>query len=137
MAEFQEIMKHIQRFCGSQIKCESCPVWHREDMCCKVENVFCDGELSDDLPEIEHIVMDWAEKNPEPRLPTWGEWQKRIAPNAQSCIHPCEFMSADELKKAYGKNPCYLTCMDCLDRTIPADIAEKLGIKPIGGDEDA
>lgn len=130
MAEFSVAMKQIQRFCGSQIKCESCPVWHREDMCCKVENAFRDGELSDGLPEIERIVMDWAAKHPEPRYPTWKEWQNANFPTASYPLGPCGFVSA----KQAG---CELKheCVECLNSPIPADIAQKLGIKLIGGIE--
>lgn len=56
--------------------------------------------------EIERIVMDWAATNPEPVYPTWTEWLRTFSAKGVDLYEP-----------------------------IPADIAEKLGIKPVGGDE--
>lgn len=138
MAEFQKVMKHIQRFCGTQINCESCPVWNREDMHCKVENAFRDGGLSDDLPEIERIVMDWAAKHPEPVYPNWNVAWKQLFPDAEESFAPClkRMLPAAQTLK-YCANYPNPKCKECREQPITADIAEKLGIKPIGGDEDA
>ena len=57
-----------------------------------------------DFENIERIVMDWAAANPEPKYPTWTEWLRTFSADGVDLYAP-----------------------------IPADIAEKLGIKPIGG----
>jgi hypothetical protein len=82
------------------------------------------------LVEIERIVMDWAAEHPEPRLPTWKEWQDATFPDALCDVCP----------RVFGVAPmdgCMnVSCDDCMSAHIPADIAEKLGIKPIGGAKD-
>ena len=67
----------------------------------------------------------WAAEHPAPRYPTWNEWQHSMFPDANGKIIPCSFASMEKLGCAG------LTCMECREQPIPADIAEKLGIKPI------
>ena len=57
--------------------------------------------------------------------PTWREWQQANFPNKSGTIRPCEYIS-------YTDAHCddYKYCGDCANQPIPADIAEKLGIKP-------
>ena len=71
----------------------------------------------------------WAAEHPEPRYPTWREWQYSMFPNAGDDMHPCSFLSHRECK-CNG----WSTCDECRERPIPADIAEKLGIRPIEED---
>lgn len=65
----------------------------------------------------------WAAEHPEPRYPTWREWQISTFKGATCRVQPCAFVSSDDLECG--------DCSNCRDRPIPADIAEKLGIKPI------
>ena len=67
----------------------------------------------------------WAKEHPEPRYPTWAEWQHSMFPDASVKMMPCSFTSNDKLG-CRG-----LICLECRKQPIPADIAEKLGIKPI------
>ena len=63
---------------------------------------------------------------PAPRYPTWNEWQKSTFPDAESGLSPCEFGNI-------GRFDCnaHECCYDCAEHPIPADIAAKLGIRPI------
>jgi hypothetical protein len=64
--------------------------------------------------KIAETVDAWAAENPEPQYPTWGEW----------------FLSTRQVPTtAEGGNDFLKT----LNSPIPANIAEKLGLKPKGG----
>ena len=67
----------------------------------------------------------WAKEHPEPRYPTWNEWQNSMFPDAEGDMSPCEFGNRDRFN-CEGK-----TCDECTQQQIPADIAAKLGIRPI------
>ena len=125
MAEFMEFMKQAKRMCEAQEDCEECPIFPE----CGGTGIIS-WDDADEAETIEHKVMDWAAANPEPRFPTWEEWQKANFPDASCRIQPCRFMNKDELGCSEHR-----TCDTCRPRPIPADIAEKLGIKPIGGNE--
>ena len=108
MAEFLEVLRRAKSMCMAfGTNCEGCELHERSNLCPLIvhddDYVPMNWELKD-MPEIERIVMDWAEKNPEPRYPTWTEWL-------------CEYYR-------HGGD---------LRKPIPADIAKKLGIKPIEG----
>jgi hypothetical protein len=129
MAEFQEVMKQAKRMCDAN--CEECPLHYTVGPICPIAVTG-----NDEIAETERIVMNWAAEHPEPRYPTWEEWQKHIAPNATHGINPCAFMSALERDAVYGVFACAVSCAECRKRPIPSEIAEKLGIKPIGGKRD-
>lgn len=131
MAEFQEVMKQAKRMCDDQCACIACPAVDQTGKCRlqvpEEEFTPMDFDLNK-LPEIERIVMEWAAKNPEPRYPSWGEWWRSTFPNAGASINPCAFGSKEDVN-------CDANCRTCINNPIPADIAEKLGIKPIEGEE--
>ena len=127
MTEFQEVMKQAKRMCVTVNDCDQCELM--TDAGCRFAIFADDAKYSH---EIERIVMDWAEKHPEPRWPTWKEWHKANFPNVSEEICPKIFMDRTETKCLHFEN-----CDECLNRPISADIAEKLGIKLIGGEEDA
>ena len=79
----------------------------------------------DNCEEQIEWLRAWAEEHPVQRYPTWREWQKSMFPDGHKHITPCTFGSRDRFK-CWGK-----TCYVCMEQQIPADIAEKLGIKPI------
>jgi hypothetical protein len=110
--------------------CEGCSLYD-DGIECPVEGPP-EGWKLNMLAEYERIVMDWAAKNPEPRYPSWIEWQGANFQMAERAICAAHFMDA-------GDAGCYVNgrCDKCREQPIPADIAEKLGIKPIGGTEDA
>ena len=129
MAEFQEVMKQAKRMCGSRNGCTSCPLVNFDQALCKL----CREVVAQFSPTItsmaEDAIMSWAAKNPEPRYPTWKEWQDTNFPNNDALMQPCIFESEEyfNCKEENG-------CEECMNKPIPAEIAEKLGIKPIGGD---
>lgn len=119
MSEFTDVMRQARRMCKAQEDCESCPLWNTANFFCKLDTT-CHSDDS----AIESIIMQWAAKHPETVYPTWREWQNSIFPDAHKHITPCTFGSRDRFK-CEGK-----TCYVCMEQQIPADIAEKLGIKP-------
>ena len=100
MAEFCEVMRQAQRMCK-----------YFEFECGNCPLCFNNGCS---LPpwkgkagdEIERRVMDWATEHPEPQYPTWKEWLEE----------QCVISDVGWFEKGY--------------KPIPADIAEKLGLKP-------
>ena len=68
----------------------------------------------------------WAAEHPVPRYPTWNEWQHSMFPDAGDNMNPCSFLSHTECKCKW-----WSSCDECREQPIPADIAAKLGIKPI------
>ena len=130
MAEFCEVMRQIKRLCLAHGEAEcgtTCPLSDDGFACSVAIDVPNDIEEKR-LVEIERIVMDWAAAHPEPRYPTWKEWQDTNFPNNDALMRPCIFESEEyfNCKREDG-------CENCMNKPIPADIAEKLGIKPIGG----
>lgn len=122
MSEFTDVMRQARRMCKAQEDCESCPLWNTANFFCKLDTTC----YSDDNV-IESIIMQWAAEHPEhpePSYPTWREWQNSTFPYADRDICPCEFGRSDRF------NCDDKTCAECLLEQIPADIAEKLGIKP-------
>ena len=66
----------------------------------------------------------WAAEHPAPRYPTWREWQESTFSGATASVFPCSYASREDLG-------CCGVCDICRNEPIPADIAAKLGIKPI------
>lgn len=122
--EFLEVMRQARRMCGGFDACGECIA---RDYCIGEDPRDCDDDTA---RKFEEIVEDWAAEHPEPKYPTWKEWHGATFPNAKEEVCPCWFMM-DEDTGCYE----YEKCSDCVDRPIPADIAEKLGIKPKGGGE--
>ena len=125
MSEFTEVMKQAKRMCKAfgDGHCSECPIGDANVLEC---GITVTSEM--DCKEVERRVMQWAAKHPEPVYPTWDEWQNSVFPDAEIDITPCAFGSIDRLN-------CFLEnrCSTCKEQQIPADIAEKLGIKPKEG----
>lgn len=102
MSDFAQIMHDWRRMCKAytteEDACVGCPLEHIAEHGC---GAIFEEEFADvaDWDFLDETVSVWAERNPEPVYPTWGEWFNSIGG------------------------------VDCGDH-IPADIAEKLGIKP-------
>lgn len=113
MAEFQEVMKQLNRLCSHYQRshyqnCIGCPIF---DDCGSIGTHCSDPKHS---YKIEKTVMSWSVENPEPVYPTWAEW----------------LQSQRILDDYHGGNACLnISAL----RSIPADIAEKLGIEPKEG----
>ena len=130
MAEFQEVMKQAKRMCkASGDTCSSCPV-DSGDTCVFMRAPW--NLTEEKIADAEHIIMDWAASHPEPRYPTWKEWQDTNFPNNDALMRPCIF----ESEEYFGCRKLEIGCEECMNKPIPADIAEKLGIRPIGGKND-
>lgn len=136
MAEFTEVIKQAKRMCKAQNHCYRCPI----NVICNVNDcnkrTSCVAAICD-VERLERIVMDWAAAHPEPRYPSWNEAWGKLFPSVVS--PPCKTffgLSCDYIGREYVGKSCYVEgCRECLEQPIPADIAEKLGIKPIGGTE--
>ena len=121
MAKFTEVMRQARRMCESfsDGHCSECPIGNAKVLECGITvTSWMDCE------EVERRVMQWAAEHPDPVYPTWREWQNSTFPDAHKFIKPCEFGRRDQFN-CTGK-----TCIECMEQQIPADIAEKLGIKP-------
>lgn len=136
MAEFTDVVSQIKRMCTKQNHCYECPMRVITYANGGNKPLSCIAAVCDDEVErLEKIVMDWAANNPEPRYPSWNEAWMQIFPNASNRTVPClqYFLSNSRVTKLCAG----MECNECRDTPIPADIAEKLGVKPIGGDADA
>ena len=129
MAEFQVVMREVHRMCKSfGASCIGCPLHNLVSSfqrACKIKDGIYEGA---DFNEVEAAVMKWANEHPEPRYPSLNDAWKQLFPDA--CSAPCP-------KVCFGQSLCLWNCKDCRKQPIEADIAEKLGIKPIGGNADA
>ena len=117
MAEFTEVMRQALRMCDEIADCDQCPLMDTNG--CRIDPATRNHHYD----EAERIVMEWVEENPEPRYPTWIEWQKKNFPKATVTI--CAATFGDEFKMCDESD-----CDACLNRPIPAHIAELLNIKP-------
>lgn len=122
MAEFQEVMRQAKRMC--EANCEECPLSHTVGNICPIAVTG-----NDEIAEIENIVMNWAAEHPEPRYPSWNRWFRETFPNSVFATSPCPntFCRICDQSRYRGEAECH----KCKSDPIPADIAEKLGIKPV------
>lgn len=128
MAEFAGVMRNAHRMCDVYDDCNNCPMSSSNVQCA----LACDEDYTDAvLKEFEQTVMQWAKEHPEPQYPTWKEWKEENFPDAPVGLTPCSFMSRERQGKIMGEEECvFLNCADCMNTSIPADIAKKLGIRP-------
>ena len=124
MSEFTEIMRQAKRLCAAHdgmCSMRNCPLESGE--ACRL-NIDLDGE---DNNELERIIMDWAKEHPEPVYPSWEEGWKQLFPDALGTPCPANY------GKKHRNNCCSnVLCVNCIQRPMHAEVAEKLGIKPIG-----
>ena len=128
MAEFMEVMRTARRMCIEMDECEVYPLYDGFNECC----LLSDGPLchmDSDFARYEADIMKWAAENPEVRYPTWREWQQDHFPDAANIMHPCAFMRISDVHCCDFSTPN--RCRNCANQPIPAEIAEKLGVKPI------
>ena len=70
--------------------------------------------------------MKWAAEHPEPVYPSWEDGWRQIFPEALGTPCPANY------GKKHRNNCCSnVLCVNCIQRPMPAEVAEKLGIKPI------
>lgn len=107
MAEFNEVIKQFKRMCwyyGRDKTQKSCP------MCTSYPNCnigHCRKNAIEQPAHFAATVMRWAAEHPEPVYPTVYEWLVSVG------LLSGDMWSASDLQKP-----------------IPADIAQKLGIEP-------
>lgn len=126
MAEFVEVMMQASRICNTYKQCDGCPIraYHNDEIICAF-NIPLNALYKTMVVNREAQIMQWANEPPETHYPTWREWQFIIFSDAAIAIKPCAFMPANRINcKSHDK------CNHCREQPIPADIAERLGIKP-------
>ena len=103
---FQEVMQQKKRMCNSVLCCK-CDIYRL----CGEDLSKCQQFINNNPKKAEEVIMSWAAKNPEPVYPTWEEYLRNVGviPTDQDIIQTF------------------------LKTHIPADIAQKLGIKPKEG----
>ena len=116
--DFVQTMKDWRRMCLSYKSCDDCPMMDADGWA----HILCsEGGIQSAVPEIQEAVIEkWATENPEPVYPTWGEWlhsQKVVG------VHAMQAPSQNVYYPVEGK----------MNTSIPADIAQKLGIEPKEG----
>ena len=128
MAEFSEVMRQWGRLCTQHCAenaddCDGCLLGGtRADVCGSYAR-----DNTEDVEELERLVMSWAAEHPEPVYPTWGEWFVEIGAAKRVPIgDPWPVEMADG--SMFG--PEYEIVLAQNER-IPADIAQKLGIEPL------
>lgn len=124
MAEFVDVLKMARRMCKNVDACDDCPIYDSLSGYCKLSRPLFSSDS--DFAKCEAAIMEWGAENPELRYPTWLEWQRNHFPDAAITMRPCVYIS-------YTDARCrdYKDCGDCQSQPIPADVARKLGIKPI------
>lgn len=127
MAEFTEVMRQAERLCaayGGKCSMRNCPL-DDENACCILPDQDCK-----DYNELERIIMDWAAEHPEPVYPSWEAAWRQLFPDADIKRTFCPEIFGDRYKCDWCHDDND-SCDECLERPIPAEVAEKLGIKPI------
>lgn len=121
MAEFKDVHRNMVRMCDAMRAedngCAPCPL---DGICAKFITLSEDA-----IATIERVVTQWAAERPEPVYPSWEEGWKQLFPNGIDTPCPSEYDAK------YGHDCLKLSCLNCKRRSIPAEVAEKLEIKPI------
>lgn len=124
--EFSEVMKQVNRMCMTYLgdQCRKCPL-NRCDNC--EMDIYSESRFTAQAAQkLESIATDWAKEHPELVYPSWDEGWKQIFPDA--LCTPCPANYGGKYKNISCAS---VSCERCRERPIPAEIAEKLGIKPI------
>lgn len=130
MAEFHEVMKQKNRMCSAHADCNDCPIGKCEEK--RNKRLCCDAFISEYPYVAEYFVMQWASANPEPVYPTWIDWwNENFEGDGRRMLTPCSFVSPKELGCSIGHDGCMVAPYKCWHTSIPAEVAQKLGIKPI------
>nr|DAM34677.1 MAG TPA: hypothetical protein [Caudoviricetes sp.] len=123
MSEFTETMHDTAvrlsaGRCGNG--CDGCPatLWRDSNGACLIRRIAKIKNAGEQVINLQ----DWAKEHPEPVYPSWEEGWRQLFPDAKRT--PCP----DNLGL---KNCTHLVCTDCKSSPMPAEVAEKLGIKPI------
>lgn len=112
-ADFGEVVRQWRRMCvtiGGE-SCGGCTLFQKEGSsnCLSVY----EGDIDCDL--VESVVMAWAKEHPEPVYPQWWQYLSDIG------VLPNE-LTPSQIEPIRG-----------ILKSMPADIARKLGLEPIIG----
>jgi hypothetical protein len=116
VSDFVKTMRNWKRMCNAFVK------QYDNDCCkyCRLDHLKSCGAIWEieegTYGNIAETVDAWAAENPEPVYPTFREWLIDIGVISDMYTHS---VIADKIATTH----------------IPADIAEKLGLKPKGGNE--
>lgn len=123
MAEFVQVTVQARRMCNKcGENCFVCPLNSTGDCILMLDN---DNACDSDYAKTEDIVMQWAKEHPEPVYPSWAEGWKQLFPYGDDV--PCLGLFDT---KYYDGDCMERSCTKCKNAPMPAEIAEKLGIKP-------
>nr|DAP38644.1 MAG TPA: hypothetical protein [Caudoviricetes sp.] len=126
MAEFVEVMKQAKRMCDAHRDCNQCALYRiHTGVGCALDYMHLPGGVSPDA--VEYRIRAWATAHPEPTYPSWKDGWKQEFPSAIAV--PCPRFFYDYPCEEAGD------CKKCNLSPMPAEIAEKLGIKPITPDK--
>ena len=125
MAEFQIVMHNMARICKKywpdhEDECsEDCPLY--DTWCFNMDADFPQMDRKQqDMAKVKEVVIAWAEKHPAPVYPTWWEWMENMG-------------VVSKAKSEYSEVFDTICVGTRMFDPIPADIAEKLGLKPKEG----
>ena len=124
MAEFVDVLKMARRMCKNVDACDDCPIYDSLRRYCKLSRPLFSSDS--DFAKCEAAIMEWGAENPEVRYPTWKEWQRDHFRDAERTMRPCMYINFTDAHCGDYKD-----CADCANQPIPADIAKKLGVKPV------
>ena len=122
MAQFTELMKQAERMCNAHTECTDCPINEYVD-------IYGGCPFSGDLESenVEYAILNWAMQHPEkPKVyPTWKEYLRQVGV-IELGENPCDSSAVyrNILKETEG-----------LNKRIPEEIARKLGVEAVGGEE--
>ena len=127
MFEFTEVMRQARRMCETFCdgNCSKCPIGNAKALECGITPT---SEM--DCKEVERRVMQWAAEHPEPVYPSWKDGWKQRFPDADIRHTLCPEVFGDKYSCDWRHDDIYI-CDECLERPMPAEVAEKLGIKHI------
>lgn len=119
MNSFKDFVEMIVSICKHpDTDCMHCPL--ADDFGCT------HGYILADILKKKEEIAKWLKEHREPVYPSWEEWQSEEFPDASTNILPCWYLPKDPtMCNTVGG------CERCRSHPIPAEIAEKLGIKPI------
>lgn len=126
MLDFVKAMEIARRLCKEFDDCADCPLRSvGGGLGCAIA-----ADQTGDISEAERRLIEWNKEHPEPQYPTWAQWFE-----ANFCVRKIDLFA----QKFETLKPCVFTgeaclpsktCHGCMAEPIPADIANKLGIKP-------
>lgn len=137
MSDFTKTMKDWKRMCdkmdkdyGTDACCTHCPLSLEGVVIDGCDAIYTHWAANADWDKVASIIEEWAAENPEPVYPTWAEW----------LIEHGLTEYQGNVFNDYRKDGPFVTKIDAVlskaaYKPIPADIAEKLGLKPKGGNE--